>query len=259
MENRQTVLVTGMSGLIGGATRRRLEDNYNLRALNRSLVEGVDTHQASITDFDAIRPAFDGVDTVVHLAAIPDVYAPWEDLLNANIIGTRNVFQAAVDAGVKRVVFASSGSTIANVEQDEPYKFIAEGKFDQLPQSWPILDKHAEPRPWGIYGATKVWGEALARHFVDTTPISILCLRIGVVNAEDRPTQPRHYANWCSRRDVSRMIELCVAAPPQLRFDIFFVVSNNRYGYRDLSHAHNVLGFTPQDSADDWPLEGLQA
>ncbi|MEX1021163.1 MAG: NAD(P)-dependent oxidoreductase, partial [Litorilinea sp.] len=227
-------------------------DQYTLRALNRSAVEGVETHQASITDFDAIRPAFDGVDTVVHLAAVADVYAPWEDLLNVNIIGTRNVFQAAIDAGVKRVVFASSGSTIASVEQDEPYKAIAEGRYAELPQSWPLMDKHSEPRPWGVYGATKLWGEALARHFVDTTDISILCLRIGVVNAEDRPTQTRQYANWCSQRDIATMIGLAIDAPPELRFDIFYVISNNRYGYRDLSHAHDVLGYVPQDSADKW-------
>lgn len=253
MQAQQTVLVTGMSGLIGGATRRQLEGKYNLRALNRSAIEGVETHRADISDYDAIRPAFDGVDTVVHLAAIAEVHAPWEDLLNVNIVGTRNVFQAAVDAGVRRVVFASSGSTIARVEQEEPYKAIADGRFDELPQSWPLMHKHSEPRPWGIYGATKLWGEALARHFVDSTDISILCLRIGVVNAEDRPTQPRHYANWCSQRDIANMIELNIQAPPELRFDIFYVVSNNRYSYRDLSHAHDVLGFLPQDSADDWP------
>ena len=63
------ILITGMSGLIGGAVRKQLEGNYELRALNRSAVEGVDCHRADISDLDAIRPAFEGIDTVVHMAA----------------------------------------------------------------------------------------------------------------------------------------------------------------------------------------------
>ena len=60
------VLVTGMSGLIGGALRTRLAATHELRALNRGPVEGVPCHQADIADLEAIRPAFDGVDVVVH-------------------------------------------------------------------------------------------------------------------------------------------------------------------------------------------------
>jgi NAD+ dependent glucose-6-phosphate dehydrogenase len=252
MSEKKTVLVTGMSGLIGGVVRGQLEDNYSLRALNRSAVEGVETHQASIRDYDAMRPAFDGVDIVVHLAAVAEVYAPWEDLLQTNVIGTRNVFEAAKEAGVQRVVFASSGSTIAAIEREEPYKALSEGRYEDLPQSWPMMTKTSELRPWGVYGASKVWGEALARHYVDDFDMSILCLRIGVVNAENRPTQPRHFPTWCSQRDIARMVELCVEAPAELKYDIFYVVSNNRYGYRDISHAREVLGFVPQDSADDY-------
>ena len=64
------VLVTGMSGLIGGLVRERLEGKYMLSALNRRPVPGVECHQADIADLDAIRPAFEGIDVVVHLAAM---------------------------------------------------------------------------------------------------------------------------------------------------------------------------------------------
>ena len=53
------VLVTGMSGLIGGIMHRTLADKYELIALNRRDVAGVNTHQADIADLAAIRPAFD--------------------------------------------------------------------------------------------------------------------------------------------------------------------------------------------------------
>src|SRR5215469_1279001 len=97
------VLVTGMSGLIGGAVRKRLAGRYALSALNRSLVPGVKTFQADIADRDAIRPAFAQQDVVVHLAGSKG--GDWEELLQTNIIGTYNVFEASRQAGVKRVIY----------------------------------------------------------------------------------------------------------------------------------------------------------
>jgi len=76
-------------------------------------------------------------------------------------------------------------------------------------------------------------------------------VRIGRVRAEDRPTSAREFSVFCSQRDVVRMIELCIAAPATLTFDIFYAVSDNRWGYRDLEHARAVLGFEPRDRAED--------
>src|SRR2546425_1176824 len=91
----RTVLVTGMSGLIGGALRRHLDGKYELSALNRRPIPGVKCHQADIADLDAIAPAFDGVDTVVHLAARTGSSDSFDEILRANVIGTYNVFEAA--------------------------------------------------------------------------------------------------------------------------------------------------------------------
>src|SRR5262245_25384119 len=98
------VLVTGMSGLIGGALRRHLEGKYELSALNRRPIPGVRCHEADIGDLEAIAPAFEGVDTVVHLAARTGTSEVFEELLHANVVGTYNVFEAARRAGVSRVV-----------------------------------------------------------------------------------------------------------------------------------------------------------
>src|SRR5439155_1541650 len=102
----------------------------------------------------------------------------------------------------------------------------------------------------GVYGASKVWGEALARHYADAHRLSVLCVRIGHVTAEDRPRAPRDFSVWCSQRDIARMIEACLRAPATLRFDVFFAVSNNKWSYRDLDHARRVLGFEPLDAAE---------
>jgi nucleoside-diphosphate-sugar epimerase len=248
---KRTVLVTGMSGLIGGAVRRRLEGRYDLRALNRRVVAGVPCHQADIADLDAIEPAFEGVDTVVHLAAIAHGGTGWDLVLRHNVIGVYNVFEAARRRGVKRVVFASSGATVTGYERVAPYAALAAGRYDEV-GAWPMLTHETPVRPAGLYGCSKVWGEALARHYADAHNLSAICLRIGAVTPEDRPLEARHFSVWCSQRDVAQMIERCIEAPDTVRFDVFYVVSDNRWSYRDLDHARAVVGYQPQDRAEDF-------
>jgi nucleoside-diphosphate-sugar epimerase len=244
------VLITGMSGLIGEAVRRRLDGRWALRALNRRPVAGVETHRADIGDLDAIAPAFRDVDAVVHLAANVQANPPWEAVLRDNVVGTYNVFEAARRAGVKRVVYASSGATVSNIERDEPYAALTAGRYDEVAE-WPVLTHESPTRPHGLYGCSKIWGEALARHFADTAGMSMICLRIGHVSAQDRPVKPREFSVWCSRRDIAQMVERCLAAPQSLRFDVFFVTSDNKWGYRDLEHARAAVGYAPEDRAED--------
>ncbi len=247
--SRPAVLVTGMSGLIGGAVLRHLGDTYAFRALNRRAVAGVACHQADIADLDAIQPAFVGVDAVVHLAAKAGGDLSFDEIVRPNVVGTYNVFEAARRAGIKRVVYASSGATVRGYERDMPYRALVTGCGAEL-RDWPRLTHESPPRPSGLYGASKVWGEALARQYADAHGMSMLCLRIGHVTKEDRPLSPRDDSVWCSQRDIVRMIDLCLRAPEALRFDVFFVVSDNRWGYRDLEHARTVLGFQPLDAAE---------
>ena len=247
----ETILVTGMSGLIGGAARKRLEPRARLTALNRSDVPGVTTVRANLSDLDAIRPAFEGQDTVIHLAAKAGDRHTWEELRDTNVIGARNVLEAARLAGCRRVVFASSGATVAGWEREEPYRAIVEGRYDDVPEDWVRIRHDMATRPSGMYASTKVWGESLARHYADTSDLSVISLRIGYVNAEDRPTDARTRSVWCSQRDIVNAIELAVDADDSLRFDVFFILSDNRWGYRDLSHAREMIGFTPRDAAED--------
>jgi nucleoside-diphosphate-sugar epimerase len=249
--DRPTVLVTGMSGLIGGALRKHLAARYALRALNRRALEGVACHQADIADLDAIQPAFKGVDAVVHLAASVGGSAPFDEILRANVVGTYNVFEASRRAGVRRVVYASSGATVSGYEREMPYRALADGRYDEA-SAWTMLTNETPVRPAGLYGASKVWGEALARHYADAHGLSMICVRIGHVTAEDRPRAPRDFSVWCSQRDIVRMLEACLRAPDSLRFDVFFAVSNNKWSYRDLDHARRVLGWEPLDAAETY-------
>jgi nucleoside-diphosphate-sugar epimerase len=251
------VLITGLSGVVGAAIRPYLEKKYELSALNRRDVEGVPCYKADIADMEAIRPAFEGKDVVIHLSAAASVLrsfegvnAEWNEILQSNLIGCYNVFEAARLAGVKRVIFASSSAVIRGYESEYPWRPIIEGKYDESPESWPMVTHESPMRPWRLYGCSKVWGEALGKYYSDEFDMSVICLRIGLVCAEDRPRNPREFSIWCSHRDMAHMVDLCIDAPGSLKFDTFFVISDNKWGYRDISHAREVLNYRPQDNAE---------
>jgi len=251
------VLVTGLSGVIGAAIRPYLEKKYELSALNRRDVQGVPCYKADIADMEMIRPAFEGKDVVIHLSAAASVlksfegvHAEWNEILQANLIGCYNVFEAARLAGVKRVIFASSSAVIRGYESEYPWKSLIEGRYDEVPESWPMVTHESPMRPWRLYGCSKVWGEALGRYYSDEFGMSVICLRIGLVCAEDMPRNPREFSIWCSHRDMAQMVERCIDAPSSLRFDTFFVISDNKWGSRDISHARKVLDYQPLDNAE---------
>ncbi len=246
----QNILITGATGLIGTATIAHLHDRYNLSALNRRRLTTIPCHRADITNLEAIKPAFKKIDTVIHLAA--HIGNDRLAIQHANIQGTTNIFEASLNAGVRRIIFASSGSVVGGYGQYTPYKELLAGDYEAIDDTWPMLTHKSPLHPTGLYAASKVWGEELARTFADAGHCSVLCLRFGRVNPENRPTQAREYAVWCSHRDAVQSIEKSIEAPPTLLFDTFFINSDNKYGYRDLEHAHQILDFAPADRGENY-------
>ncbi|MEZ4640114.1 MAG: hypothetical protein R2856_35025 [Caldilineaceae bacterium] len=154
---------------------------------------------------------------------------------------------------VQRVIFAAQRHRGGLLGKRTIHRFLlGQRRLRCRPPSCSMITHESPIRPRGDYGSSKAWGEAAARQFVDSSDLSILCLRIGHVTEEDRPMSVRDYSVWCSQRDIGQMIALCVAAPADLRFGVFFVVSENKWGYRDINHARQVLGFEPQDAAEDY-------
>ena len=246
------VLVTGLSGLIGSILRPQLEQICEVSALNRSAVEGIPTTQANIADEDAIRLAFNDIDSVVHLAAKAGGRHTWQDLHTTNIVGTYNVLKLARESKCRRFIFASSGATVTGYETIEPYKSIVMGHYSNVPEDFIRID-HKQP-VWssGIYGSTKIWGEAICRNFADSSDMSVFCVRIGYVNRENKPQKDRDWATWCSQRDIVNALMACLTVKEPAKFATFFVTSNNKWGYRDLTHAHHTVGFAPVDAAENY-------
>ena len=251
---KKKVLITGASGLIGGLVLNALGGKYEFSALNRRRVDGVPCLQADISDYDAILPAFEGIHTVLHLSAYTHQPNEWDGNLAVNIAGTYNVYEASQRNGVKRIVLASSGDTMTGYEREFPYGDLAAGQYDRVPPEWTMITHRWPVRPKSLYGVSKVFDEALGRYFADAYDISVLCIRLGAVLDTDRPKLVRHFPGYLSQADCVQMIEKCLDAPESLRYDIFDAISNNRWRWRDTSHARQVLGWEPQGSSDEFTL-----
>jgi dTDP-4-dehydrorhamnose reductase len=175
------------------------------------------------------------------------VNSSWEAVLNNNIIGTYNVFEAARQAGVQQVIFASSNHAVGTYEKE-------------YAETHKVIDHLVPVRPDSLYGVSKCFGEALGRFYADHQGLRVICLRIGSITREDTPKgEPGkpEVEMWQSKRDFAQMVQKCLEAT-HITFDIFHGVSNNPNGIFDLEHARTVLGYEPQDSAADRMVYTLQ-
>ena len=254
--DKKRVLITGASGRIGKAMAERLGDRYRLRLLyNRTVpaeheaaaaqaresgqaaaIEGT-PHEAVIgnaADLDAMVRACSGVDAVLHLAADPAVQAPWESILNANIIGTYNVYEAAHRAGCNKIIFASSNHATGFYEKEGVY----------TTPEMPV-------RPDSYYGVSKAFGEALGRYYVDQYGMSVICLRIG--SFQPKPHGVRQLSTWLSHRDMAQLSWRGIEA--DVPFAVVYGISGNTRAYWDISSARELLGYAPEDNAEDHAAE----
>ena len=231
------ILLTGAAGKIGSFFRNTYADAYRFVLTDIAEPEntkGAPFTQADLSDFDAIRSLSEGVDTVVHLGADPNMDASWESLLPNNVIATYNVFEAAHQAGCRRVVYASSINAVLGYPRDQ-----------QVHTSHPVY-------PINLYGATKCWGEALARYYSAAHGLSSLCLRFGAV--QDRDSEWIHWDHEYveiiqTLEDNASLIAAAVEAGDDVVFGNFHGISDNRYKRLDMTDTMAVLNYTPQDDA----------
>jgi len=253
MTDKKRVLITGSSGLIGGVLRSRLPDKYELSGVDIRPEPGYRCLGADMTDLDSILSAFEAIDTVVDLAAQAENTTEWSRVQENNLPSTYNALEAARIAGVKRVIFASSNHVTGMYESDYPYSSIVKGNYKGLdPSDTPHITSDMPIRPDGPYGIGKAFGEAAGRYYSDEFGVSVICIRIGSLVEESRPNNIRHFSTLFTHEDLIQLVDLCINAPESLRFDIFYGVSGNTWRIWDISHAHDVLGYTPTTNAELW-------
>ena len=259
------VLVTGATGQIGYMTYKRLQEQpekYDVYALDCKPESSARVPKSweleipdeklilcDIADFDQVGQAVEGMNVVAHLAADPSGES-WESLLNNNIIGTYNVFEACKVVGVRRIVAASSITVSQGHREQEPYKAMMERRQADIPDDVEMVTPDIPAEPRGLYAATKVWTESLARTYAHRHGLSCICVRIGQVE-RDRPRPPQGADIYVSQRDIVQIFERCINADDNLRFEILYGMSDNDLRWVDISNARRKVGFLPQDRAED--------
>jgi nucleoside-diphosphate-sugar epimerase len=229
------VLITGAAGLVGGHLREFWGDRYQLRLTDIKPVDNLAAHEEyaemNITDYDAFLAACEGMDAVVHLAADPSMDAEfYETLLPLNIIGCYNGFEAARQAGCKRIVFASSINAILGYGADD----------HPVPWDAPVY-------PVNVYGATKCFGEALGRVYAHQHELSCIMVRIGGAawqQCGDQDTIRREAG--ITGRDQAQLFAKCLEAPGDVDFKIVHGTSNHTQQWMDLEVSRE-LGYEPED------------
>ena len=228
------VAVTGSRGQVGTMLVPRLTGHFDLRLIDivPPVTDPPEHLQLDICDTEAMTRAFAGVDGVVHLAGQRAVSASWADLEHPNIVGLVSTFEAAQRAGVGKIVFASTNHVT--------------GMYDRE-QAWP-LSPELPARPDSLYGVTKAFGEDLGRYYSDKFGMSVVCLRFGWVL--ERPHNEQARWQWLSPDDLARLVS--AALQSDVRFGIYYGVSNNTQRRWSIENARLDLGYEPADDSEHY-------
>lgn len=234
------ILITGASGNIGTYLSLGLKDKYSLTLtdINQEkltrISDDFQTVVLDIEDFDSCNLVISNVGVVIHLAGNPNPDASFDSVLESNIKGSYNVFQAAVNNKVSKVIFASSAQTIEAYPEDVQ---LSEG--DAV-------------RPKNLYGTSKVFVEALASYFSDNSATSFIGLRIGAFDELKRQSDSlnaRDLSAYLSPRDLVQLIDNCIMIDSDNKFEVINAISNNQYKRLNIEKARAKFNYMPLDDA----------
>jgi len=250
------IAVTGSNGTIGSRLCAGLARDHQVVKID---LRDADVN-ADVRDIDALTRAFEGCETVIHLAGVVAVDADWESTYGTNIGGTYNAFEAARRCGVKRIVFASSNHCIGMHEV-----MAAPGIYEV--GAGVVIDTQQPYRPDGLYGVWKAFGETLGRYYSDKYGMQVACVRIGSITEADDPKDPsvressgwlgltdeqkfkRYAATWMSQRDFERLVRAILSR--DVPFAVVYGVGDNLTRFWDLEPGRAIYGFWPRDGVRD--------
>ena len=231
------LVLTGAAGRLGSHLREPLAAMCD-QLVSSDLAKGIGTLypgevyvQANLEDKAALEALTKGADMIVHFGAISDE-APFEDILGPNIIGAYNVWEAAHNNGVRRVVYASSIHAVGMYPKTE------------------FIGTDAPHRPDTFYGLAKCFTEDLARMYWEKRGIEAVCLRI---LSCAHVTNPRAVGSWLSYGDLAQLVQRAIDTPIT-GFSVIYGVSGNDRAPVDNAKA-SFLGYRPQDNAEQFAAQ----
>ena len=218
------IAITGAKGVVGSALIKNLDSS-------KFEITPIDLPEHDASNLDHLVSITKEHDALVHLAwkSLRDNFGTGTiDTVNSQMFF--NAYQAAVTNKIPRVIMASTNHTHRHDIRD------SDGK---------IRTSIQPPVPDSPYGAEKVFMEALGRYFTATHGLGVICLRIGNVNAEDKPKAdtPQDPRRWLSHADLGRLVTCCLEAEsiPE-NFQIIYGVSN-----QEVFDWSNPFGYVPLD------------
>jgi uronate dehydrogenase len=228
------LVLTGAAGRLGSYLREPLTRmcdelvSTDLADDIGKLYDGESYIKADLADLAAMEKLLQGADMVVHFGAIGDE-APWDDILQSNIIGAYNVWEAAYRNGVKRVVYASSVHAVGmHLKTD-------------------TIGLDAPHKPDTYYGLAKCFAEDLASLYWDKRGVESVCMRIFSCA---QATNARSIGTWLSYDDLIHLVERSIDSPV-VGFTKVWGISNNDRAVVDNSKAGH-LGYRPKDNAEQF-------
>lgn len=226
------LLLTGAAGGLGRELRGRLKAYCDTLRLSDiadlgSAALGEEVTLAPLQDAAAMLRLLQDVDAVVHLGGV-SVEGPFEPILQANIVGMHNLYEAARQHSVKRIVYASSNHVTGFYRQDE------------------VIDAHMPMRPDSNYGLSKAFGENLAQFYFDRYGIETVSLRIG--SSFPEPKDRRMLATWMSYDDLERLVVASLSAS-RVGHSVIYGMSDNSTTWWDNTPARHI-GYRPLDSSE---------
>src|SRR5437764_4539813 len=235
------LLITGAAGNMGKLLRPLLRrDDRVLRLADIADIDdaqpGEEVINLDVLDAEAVTKACQDVHAILHLGGI-STEAGFDDVLQVNVVGTHNVLRAAVDAGVSRVLLASSNHAVGFYRRSTDA--VADGG---------MLPDDLTPRPDTYYGWSKAAVAALGALYHHRFGPDVIAVRIGTCFAE--PIGSRGLSTWLSPADGARLIEACIAVPTP-GFRVVWGVSDNTRRWFSLEGAQ-ALGFVSRDDAEQF-------
>src|SRR5450759_4290750 len=228
------ILMTGASGGIGTALRKLLPPIYPdllLSDLKAPADLGPEEkfRAAELSDLAQVEAICEGVDGIPHFGGF-SIEGPWDAILQSNIIGCYNLFEAARKKRVKRIVFASSNHAVGFYPRHHR------------------IGTDVTARPDSRYGVSKVFGEAVGALYADKHGLKVTCIRIG--NFGDKPLDHRRLSIWLKPEDLLQLCRIGLDHP-DIHFEILYGASYNERAWWDNHRAYD-LGCRPNGRAENF-------